>query len=446
MPPTYVDPGRQGEQKEYLVGLAKGTTWHTPVDVSSGILQFVEAINFPFVGPARIADPGIGRVFPMNNPSLGKIECKGDISLSALTYGQIDHLFAACMGNDSVATGSGYGTHTLTPAVTLWGHFYTLAYLFRGNDTVEFPSVKFTGFEISANPGEVAKGKFSGLADFSLTAMDSVRAGTLATGAGGTMVFTPTVSPAWTASQWIGLYFVVDASTASGDVGKSLPITANAAGTVTASGSLTAGAASGHIGPYNTYGVGGTFYATASEDYGDRLHFDDLVVRMGVSATGALATDGTCDFNVGAIKVAFERPMTGDYRSASTGANAMSKHAIWQPRDTDICKMSAEITFPNYDAQVAETMRYWMASAPASRRLEFIFTSTIMATGSTPYAFAMYFPACFISGNPATMPLSGGMPVTFKFEATYAADGTTLPSIVITNQRTAALLAVATTW
>lgn len=426
-----IQPGRQYEQKECLVGFAMGATWHLPVDVSSKVLQFVEAINFPLTGPARVPDPGIGRKFPGYNPPLGKIECKGDMSMSALTYGQMTSLFAMPFGTDTPSSVTASYKHTLSVADTLYGKFGTLAYLFNGADSVEFPSVKFFGWEISCNPGEPAKGKFNGLADYPAFGLTDAAAGTATTD-----TWTPTVSEVWATNAFIGLYFVVDAGSAAGT---SYPITANIATALTATGLVAGSATSGHVGTKNSSGgAGGTWYATASDAFGDRLHFDDLVVRIGAAGTGALTSDA--DFNIGALKLNFERPMTGDYRSASTGANVFSKHAIWEPRDTGICKMECEITFPNFDAQTKSLFQKWIATSPQSRRLELAWTSTVMASGVVPYSFTVKIPGCFIAGNPMNIPASGGIPVTLKFVATYYTSGgtDTMPTIEIVNNESAA--------
>lgn len=431
---SQIAPGRQYEQKEFLVGFVMGAAWHTPVDVSAKVLQFVEAINFPLVGPARVPDPGIGRKFPGYNPPLGKIECKGDISMSALTYGQMTAFFAMPFGSDASPTQQGATTaykHTLTVADSLYGKFGTLAYLFNGGDSVEFPSVKINSWEISCNPGEPAKGKFSGLADYPSFAITDSVAGTATTG-----VWTPTVSPAWITDTFIGLYFVVDAGTAG--VGMTYPITANNATTLTCTGLAAGSATSGHIGGLNTSGAGGTWNTYASDDYGDRLHFDDLIVRIGAAGTADLTSSD--DFNIGSVKLNFERPMAGDFRSASTGANVLSKHAIWEPRDSGVCKMECEITFPNFDAQTKALFQKWISTAPLSRRLELCWTSTLLAGVGYPYMFKVKIPGCFISGNAMNIPASGGVPVTLKFSATYYTSGgtDTMPTIEITNKETAA--------
>ena len=430
---AYINPGRQYEQKEFLVGLAAGATWHTPVALTSAIMDFVENVNFPIVGPARIPDPGIGRKFPMYNPSLGKIECKGDLGLSAITYGQATKLFANAFGKDTVtgpAETSAY-THTLSIEASIWDKFLCLAYLFRGVDVVEFPSVKFNQFEISCNPGEVAKGKFNGLADYACTAVDDVRAGACSSGS-----WTPTVGPGWKTNQWVGLFLVVDAGSVA--AGTTYPITANTGTVITATGvPAVGGITSAHIGGMNAGGAGGTLGgAVSSPDFGDRLHFDDLLVRIG-GPGGSSLTSGE-DFNVGATKVTFERPQTGDFRSPSTNANSLSKHSIWQPRDTGICKMGFEFTFPNYDAQIQELFKYWISTAPQSRRIELLWTSSLLAGATTiPYSFKIISPANYISGNPVNLPQSGGMPVTLKFEASLYSDATS-PTIVIVNKETTA--------
>jgi hypothetical protein len=429
---AYIPPGRQYEQKEFTVGVAKATAWHTPVSVASKILQFVDNIGFGIQGPARPIDSGIGRKFGNHNPPLGKIDVKGDLAMSALTYGQMTSLFANPCGKDTV-TGNGSSTpytHTLSIEDTLYGKFLTLAYLFRGGDTVEFPSVKFHGFEITANPGEAAKGKFNGLADFALTKVDDSRAGACTTN-----TFTPTVAPNWITNQWVGFYLIVD--TGSTAVGTAYPITANSTTAITATGIGTVGAVTAaHIGPYNTSGAGGTFNTLSFDAFGDRIHFDDLLVRLGTAGTGSLTSAD--DFNIGQIKLAFERPMVGDHRSASTGQNILSKHAIWEPRDSNICKLDIEIQFPNYDAQTEYLMRQWINTAPQAQRIELVWTSPVAIPGISPaayYSFSCIIPSAFIGGSPVVIPAHGGVPVTLKYEGTfYTAAGTdTAPYFVIVN-------------
>ena len=433
---AYTPPGRQYSQKEFLVGAENGATWGVPVDVSAKTLDFVESINFPIVGPQRIADPGIGRKLAGHNPPLGKIDCKGDIAFTALTYGQITKFWAACFGKDTVTTVTGTARkHTLSIEATLWGKFVCLAYLMRGNDVTEFPSIKFHQFEMSAEPGAVCKGKFTGIANFALNQIDDTRAGSVVA----TDAWTPTVSPVWVVNQWVGLYVVVDASSTPSEVGKSFPIASNTATACTATGMSAGapGATSAHIGALNAGGAGGTFATTASEEAGDRLIFDDVLVRLGTAGTGGLTSAD--DFNCSGIKIQFERPMTGDYRSASTTSNPMAKHSVWEPRDTDICKLSWELTFPNYDDQVATILKYWISTAPQSRRLEIVFTSPLLAdSGGTKYSWSLIIPSTFINGSPITLPQTGGVPVTIKGEATLWSDGTTAPTIEIVNKETTA--------
>lgn len=433
-------PGQQHEQKEYDVGLAIGTTWHTPVDVSAKILQFVEAINFPIVGPERIADPGIGRTFGMYNPSLGKIECNGDITFSAATYGQIDWLFAQIMGADSEANSdtSAY-THSITISDEIWGHFFTLAYKFHGDEAVEFPSVKFNAWELTANPGEVAKVKFSGMADYAMINLT----GSVAAQDQGFAVTIPVAAqtPAWEINQWIGCYMVVTGTTPTTGaiaLGSSYRISANTATQLTVASVTgwvdgTSEVTTFYIGALNAGLAGGTFASTSAEDFGDRLHFDDLEVLIGTAGAGALTTLTDC-FNVGAIKINFERPMQGDFRSSCSDANILAKHSIFEPRDTGVCKLTAEMSFPNYDDQTAYILGYWLRTAPASRRLEFNFLSPVLAGAATVYhAWELAMPAAFVSGQPTTLPLSGGMPVTVTFEATYFT-GDVLPTLSIVNK------------
>lgn len=433
-----IPPGQMYEQKEMLVGALKGTTWGVPVDVSANILDFVESIGFPIVGPKRISDPGIGRKFGGNAPPLGSIECKGDIAFSALTYGQITSFFANCFGKDTVTNVAGTAyKHLLSVEATLWGKFMCLAYRMCANDCTEFPSIKIHDFELDAQPGSVCKCKFSGEAIYAMNQIDDTRAGSVVA----TDAWTPTVSPVYGVNQWVGLYVVVDASATPAEVGKSFPITANTATAATATG-MTAGApgtTSAHIGGLNSGGVGGTFGTTASVEVGDRLIFDDVLVRLGAPGLSALTSSD--DFNVSGVKVSFKRPMTGDYRSASTVSNPMAKHSIWESRDTGICELDAEIQFPNYGADTAAILKYWISTAPQSRRLEIVFTSPLLAdTGGTHYSFSILMPAVFINGSPITLPQSGGVPVTIKCSATLWSDGTTAPTIEIVNKETGAAI------
>jgi hypothetical protein len=140
------------------VGIAKGSTWGTPVAVGAGDGLLLTAENLTGSRTVEgLIDDSIG--LPWQRFHKKGIETVAGTLDGYLRYDGISlKLLAAIMGADSTAPiGIAAGRHTMEPATQVFGHYWTLAVGLDSTHILEVPSFKVIGATWTFEMGQRAK-------------------------------------------------------------------------------------------------------------------------------------------------------------------------------------------------------------------------------------------------------------------------------------------------
>ena len=146
-----------------VIGLGKGSTWGTAVDVTDGIRGLLTFSN----SQGEFQPRDIGNSTQLFD--ITRLEETADITLTSdLTfYGVWQLILAHILGNDTAAqiNVEDY-SHTMTVDQENDGEFTTLAWFYdTADDIIEVPSIKWHTFEMTHNRNEVGQIVFNGMAD-----------------------------------------------------------------------------------------------------------------------------------------------------------------------------------------------------------------------------------------------------------------------------------------
>lgn len=151
------------------VALKKGATWGTAADCSSGGMLLRCSKLTASGGFAEFLSRDIGNAKKMSNTV--QTTFSGTISVTCdLTYNQaLSALVAGVLGTESTAAEGTAGqadyVHTITPSSSIYGIFWTAAWLIEDDRSVELQSVKFNKIRWGASVNDVGSVTIDGVYD-----------------------------------------------------------------------------------------------------------------------------------------------------------------------------------------------------------------------------------------------------------------------------------------